>query len=118
VSAVLGLAFALSAAFRRPPTRTLALRLSAPQVEQRLRLAERWRQPAVASVFRVMSVGWGVLLLQAAQQTAMALTLPPGTVMTLEGPVHLTGIGVGASLLYVRRRQHADLAVALLPVRH
>jgi hypothetical protein len=71
-------------------------------------------------VFRVLSLGWGVLLLvQAAQQIAMALTLPPGTVMALEAPVHLvvTGLGIGASLLYVRRRQQADPAVVLIPSR-
>jgi hypothetical protein len=39
--------------------------------------------------------------------------------MALEGPVHLfvTAIGVGASLLYVRRRQQADPAVVLIPSR-
>ena len=49
----------------------------------------------------------------------MALTLAPGLVMTLEGPLHLfvTGIGVGVSVLYVRHRQHADPSVALLPLR-
>jgi len=120
VSGVLGLAFALSAAIGRPLTRTLALRFSAPHPEGRRRLAERWGHPGAASVFRVLSAGWGVLLLlQAAQQATMALTVAPGIVMTLEGPVHLfvTGIGVGASLLYVRHRQQADPSVALLPLR-
>jgi intracellular septation protein A len=120
VSALLGLAFALSAVVGRPLTRTLALRLSAPHADVRRRLTERWGHPGVASVFRVLSAGWGVLLLlQAVQQATMALTLAPGTVITLEGPVHVfvTGIGVGASLLYVRRRQQADPAVALLPAR-
>jgi hypothetical protein len=120
ISALLGLAFGLSAAIGRPLTRTLALRLSAPHPEGRRHLAERWGRPGAASVFRVLSVGWGVLLLlQAAQQAAMALTLAPGTVITLEGPVHLfgTALGVGASLLYVRRRQQCDPSVQLIPVR-
>jgi hypothetical protein len=120
VSAVLGLSFALSAAIGRPLTRTLALRFSAPDRECRRRLAERWGHPSAVSVFRVLSAGWGVLLLlQAAQQTTMVLTLPPGIVLTLEGPVHLlvTAFGVVVSILYVRRRQHADPAVALLPAR-
>ncbi|MFL5799681.1 MAG: VC0807 family protein [Actinomycetota bacterium] len=120
VSGVLGVAFALSGAIGRPLTRTLALRFSAPHPEGRRRLAERWRRPGAASVFRALSVGWGVLLLlQAAQQATMALTLAPGLVMTLEGPLHLfvTGIGVGVSVLYVRHRQHADPSVALLPLR-
>jgi intracellular septation protein A len=120
ISALLGLAFALSAIVGRPLTRTLALRLTAPHAEGRRRLAERWGRPGTASVFRVLSAGWGVLLLvEAAQQATMALTLAPGTVMTLEGPVHLfgTALGVGASLLYVRRRQQSDPSVQLLPAR-
>ncbi|HEX9376903.1 MAG TPA: VC0807 family protein [Actinomycetota bacterium] len=120
ISGLLGITFVLSAAVGRPLTRTLALRLSAQHPEGRRRLAERWMHPSVTSVFRVLSAGWGVLLLgMAAQQTTMALTLPPGLAMTLEGPVHLTGtaIGVAVSLLYVRRRQQADPAVTLLPTR-
>ena len=96
------------------------VRFGAQHAEGRRRLAERWGHPSIAQVFRVLSLGWGVLLLlQAGQQTAFALTLPPGTVMALEGPVHLfvTGLGIGASLLYVRRRQQADPAVVLLPAR-
>src|SRR5262249_19015734 len=120
VSALLGVAFALSAAVRRPLTPTLAVRFGASHAEGRRRLAERWGHPSVAQAVPVLSLGWGVLLLlQAIQQTTFALTLPPGLVMTLEGPVHLfvTGIGVGLSLLYVRRRQQADPAVALIPSR-
>jgi hypothetical protein len=120
VSALLGVAFALSAAIRRPLTRTLAVRFGASHAEGRRRLAERWGHPKVVQVFQVLSIGWGILLLlQAAQQAAFALTLPPGLVMTLDGPMHLlvTGLGVAASLLYVRRRQHADPAVVLIPTR-
>jgi hypothetical protein len=120
VSTLLGVAFALSAAVRRPLTRTLALRFGAPDPESRERLAGRWGHPSISSVFRVLSVGWGVLLLvQAAQQITLALTLPPGIVMALEGPVHLfvTGLGIGASIMYVRRRQQADPAVVLIPSR-
>jgi hypothetical protein len=113
-------AFAVSAACGRPLTRTLAVRFGASHAEGRRRLAERWGHPGVAQVFRVLSVGWGVLLLlQAAEQTTFALTLPPGLVMALEGPVHLlvTAGGVAASLLYVKRRQQADPAVVLIPSR-
>lgn len=120
VSTLLGVAFALSAAIRRPLTRTLALRFGAPDPEARQQLAGRWGHPSIASVFRVLSLGWGVLLLvQAAQQITLALTLPPGTVMALEGPVHLfvTGLGIAASIAYVRRRQQADPAVVLIPSR-
>jgi hypothetical protein len=120
VSALAGVAFALSAALRRPLTRTLAVRFGAQHAEGRRRLAERWGHPSAAQVFRVLSLGWGVLLLlQAAEQTTFALTLPPGLVMALEGPVHLivTAIGVGLSLMYVRRRQQADPSVVLIPAR-
>ena len=39
--------------------------------------------------------------------------------MALEGPVHLfvTGLGIAASIAYVRRRQQADPAVVLIPSR-
>jgi intracellular septation protein A len=120
VSALLGIAFALSAAVRRPLTRTLAVRFGSEHAEGRRRLAERWGHPSVARVFQVLSVGWGVLLLlQAVEQTTFALTLPPGLVMTLEGPMHLliTGFGVLASIAYVQRRQQADPAVELIPNR-
>jgi intracellular septation protein A len=120
VSAVLGIGFAVSAALRRPLTRTLAIRLLTSHLEGRRRLAERWRHPRVLDVFCVLSVGWGILLLiQGAQQAVVALTLPPGTVMALEPPLQLaiTSIGVVASVLYVRRRQDADPEVALLPPR-
>jgi hypothetical protein len=120
VSALLGVAFALSAAIRRPLTRTIAVRFGASHAEGRRHLAERWRHPSVVQVFQVLSIGWGVLLLlQAVEQATVALTLPPGIVMTLDGPMHLliTGLGVAASLMYVRRRQQADPAVVLIPRR-
>ena len=120
VSGALGIGFALSALFKRPLTRTLAIRLSTSHPELRRRLAERWRHPRVRDVFCVLSVGWGILLLlQGAQQAVLALTLSPGTVMALEPPVQVVGtaIGIAASVLYVRRRQDADPEVALLPAR-
>jgi hypothetical protein len=120
VSAALGVGFALSAIIKRPLTRTLAIRLSTSHPELRKRLAERWHHPRVRDVFCVLSVGWGVLLLlQGAQQAALALTLSPGTVMALEPPVQVvvTALGIVASVVYVRRRQDADPEVALLPVR-
>jgi hypothetical protein len=120
VSAALGIGFAVSAAVRRPLTRTLAIHLLTSHIEARRRLAERWRHPGVLDVFCVLSVGWGVLLLiQGAQQAILALTVSPGTVMALEPPLQLavTAAGVVASFLYVRRRQDADPEVALLPER-
>lgn len=120
VSGVLGVGFAVSAALRRPLTRTLAIRLSTSHREGRRHLAERWRHPRVLDVFRVLSVGWGVLLLlQGIQQAVLALTLSPGTVMALEPPVQLavTALGVVASVVYVRRKQDADPEVVLLPAR-
>ena len=71
-------------------------------------------------MFCVLSVGWGVLLLaQAGQQAALALTLSPGTVMALEPPVQVTftAAGIVASILYVRRRQRAYPEIALIPER-
>ncbi|MDP9340988.1 MAG: DUF3159 domain-containing protein [Actinomycetota bacterium] len=120
VSAILGVVFAASAAMKRPLTRYLAIRLSSEHAEGRRRLAERWRQPRALAVFCVLSVGWGILLLvQAGQQAALALTLSPGTVMALEPPVQVTftAAGIAASILYVRRRQRAYPEIALIPER-
>ena len=118
VSALLGAAFAISAAVRRPLTRTLAIHLSAEHHDERRRLAELWRHPKALAVFRKLSLAWGALLLvTAAQQLAMALTVSPGMVMALEPGVHGTAILLGtvASVLYVRRRQRAHPELALLP---
>jgi hypothetical protein len=120
MSAILGLAFAISALIRRPLTRTLALRLSSDHPEGRRRLAERWRHPKAHAVFCTLSVAWGALLLaMAGQQAALAVTVSPGMVMAVDGPAHavLTVLGVVWSILYVRRIQlrHPDLG--LLPVR-
>jgi hypothetical protein len=119
MSAMLGLAFAVSAVIRRPLTRTLALRLSSDHPEGRRRLAERWRHPKAHAVFCTLSVAWGALLLaMAGQQAALALTVSPGMVMAVDGPAHavLTVLGIVWSILYVRRIQliHPDLG--LLPV--
>jgi hypothetical protein len=120
ISAVVGAAFAISAAIRRPLTRTLALRLTTEHPEDRRRLAERWRQPKALAVFRTLSMGWGILLLvTAVQQAFLALTLSPGTVMALDPPVHafVTMAGIGASILYVRRHQRAHPELGLLTDR-
>ena len=120
VSAILGVVFALSAAMKRPLTRYLAICLSSEHPEGRRHLADRWRNPRALAVFCVLSVGWGVLLLaQAGQQAALALTLSPGTVMALEPPVQVTftAAGIVASILYVRRRQRAYPEIALIPER-
>jgi len=120
LSGALGIVFALSAALKRPLTRYLAIRLSSQHAEGRRRLAERWRQPRALAVFRVLSLGWGLLLLvQGGQQAALALTVSPGTMMALEPPVQLvvTVLGIVASITYVRRRQQAYPEIALIPER-
>src|SRR5436190_5461619 len=120
ISGILGIVFAVSAAMKRPLTRYLAIRLSSEHAEGRRHLAERWRHPRALAVFCVLSVGWGALLLiQAGQQAALALTLSPGTVMALEPPVQVTvtAVGIVVSVLYVRRRQRAHPEIELIPER-
>jgi hypothetical protein len=120
MSAILGLAFAISALIRRPLTRTLALRLSSDHPEGRRRLAERWRNPKAHAVFCTLSVAWGALLLaMAGQQAALAVTVSPGMVMAVDGPAHavLTVLGIVWSILYVRRIQLSHPDLGLLPVR-
>lgn len=120
ISAVLGLAFALSAALRRPLTRTLALYFSTEHREERRHLAERWRHPRALRVFRVLSIGWGLwLLLSATEQTVLALNVSPGTVMAVDPGIHAvaTVVGVAVSVLYVRRRQRVHPELGMLPLR-
>jgi intracellular septation protein A len=120
VSGAVGMAFAVSALMGRPLTRWLALRLSTEHHEQRAHLAERWGHPKAHRVFRILSIGWGVvLLLVGVQQGVLAFTVSPGFVMALEGPVQLTVtlLGVAASVLYVRRIQQLHPEVTLLPTR-
>jgi hypothetical protein len=121
VSAVLGIAFTASAAMGRPLTRTIAIRLLAThQDDGRRKLRERWHHPKALSVFRTLAIGWGVLLfLSAGQQTALALTLSPGTVMAVEAPVQTTAtlVGIALSVLYARRRHRAHPELGLLPQR-
>ncbi len=117
-SGLIGIAFGLSAVIRRPLTRTLALRFSTERPEARRRLAERWRHPKALRVFCVLSVGWGtLLLLSGAQQAGLALTVSPGTVVAVEGPVQAaaTALGVLMSVLYVRRHHLRSPELALLP---
>ena len=120
LSAIVGLAFAISAAIRRPLTRTLALRLTTEHAEDRRKLAERWGNPKALAVFRTLSMGWGILLLvTAVQQAILALTLSPGTVMALDPPVHafVTMAGIALSIMYVRRSQRANPELSLLADR-
>jgi intracellular septation protein A len=120
ISAVLGVAFAVSAMINRPLTRTFALRLSAECAESRRTLAEKWRHPKALDIFKALSFGWAALLLvSGGQQIAVAFTLSPGAVMALEGPVTTasTAIGVVASILYVRKFRHSHPELGLLPVR-
>jgi hypothetical protein len=119
-SAAMGVAFALSAVLGKPLTRTMALHLSSDQHEGRRRLAERWGHPLATSVFRMLAVGWGVLLLlMGGQQVLLALSASPTVVMLLEPPVHLTvtALGIVSSVLYVRRIQAAHPELGLLPAR-
>lgn len=118
ISGVVGTAFALSATFRRPLVRTLALHLTTDHHEHRRLLADRWSRPNAVAVFRILSLGWGLLLLaSAAQQGLMAVSVSPGAFITLEAPIRLivTGAGIGASILYVRRRQQVDPELGMLP---
>jgi len=120
LSGILGLAFAVSALLNRPLTRTFAVRLSGDCPESRRKLAERWRHPKALDIFKVLSFGWALLLLlSAGQQIGLAVTLSPGTVMALEGPLTTaaTLIGVTASVMYVRRFRHSHPELGLLPIR-
>ena len=120
VSTVLGVAFAVSAAMNRPLTRTFALRLSTECPDSRRHLAERWRHPKALDIFKVLAFGWAaLLLLSAGQQVGLALTMSPGTVVALEGPITTaaTLIGVALSVIYVRRFRHSHPELALLPAR-
>ncbi|HJP65905.1 MAG TPA: VC0807 family protein [Actinomycetota bacterium] len=119
VSALIGLTFTISALVRRPLTRTLAVALSTECPRGRASLRRTWAHPAAVSVFCTLSAGWGILLLLSAiQQAALALTLSPGVVMTLEPPVQLvaTVAGVAVSVLYVRRRQRLSPELRVLPI--
>jgi hypothetical protein len=121
VSTAIGMAFAVSAAMRRPLTRTLAVMfMSAHHIEGPHGLRERWHHPKALSIFRVLAIGWAVLLLAtAAYQTVMALTLSPGLVVALDGPVHaiLIILGTIASIMYVRPHQRSHPELGLLPGR-
>src|SRR5437879_3716340 len=120
ISAVLGVAFAISAAMNRPLTRTFALRLSTECPDRRRHLAERWGGEKALAIFKVLSFGWAILLLlSAGQQVGLAITMSPGTVVALEGPITTaaTLIGVTLSMVYVRRFRHSHPELALLPAR-
>lgn len=120
VSAVVGTVFAVSALVGRPLTRTMAVALSAETRELRLRLSARWSHPGAERVFRTLSLGWAALLLvSAAQQAVLVLTVSPGAVMAVEPPLQLaaTAIGIAASVAYVRRRERAHPNLGLLTVR-
>ncbi|MFN2590175.1 MAG: VC0807 family protein [Actinomycetota bacterium] len=119
VTALIGLTFTISALVRRPLTRTLAVTLSTECPLGRANLRRAWAHPAAMSVFCTLSVGWGILLLlSAAQQAVLALTVSPGLVMTLEPPVQFgaTILGVVCSVAYVRHRQRQSSDVRLLPI--
>jgi hypothetical protein len=119
-SALMGIAFAISAFIGRPLTRTMALHLSSDHHESRRRLAERWAEPKAHDVFCILSVGWGLLMLGiGGQQIVLALSASPGVVMLVGPPVHavLTILGIAGSVLYVRRMQRRHPEIAMLPAR-
>jgi hypothetical protein len=119
-TAIMGLAFGVSAIIGRPLTRTIALHLSSDQHDGRRHLAERWGHPKATDVFRILSVGWGVLLLAlGGQQIALAVSASPGLVMLLEPPIRavVTLLGIVSSVLYVRRIQQVHPEIAMLPTR-
>lgn len=118
LSAVFGIALVLSGFMGRPLTKTLAVRLCSTDAEQRERLAASWSRPKTVAVFRTLALGWGLWLLASAiQQGAMVIAVSPGVFMAVEPPLRaaLTGIGILASIAYVRRCQTADPELALLP---
>jgi intracellular septation protein A len=118
LTGLMGVAFLVSAAIRRPLTRTLALLLSEECRHARRAKAKAWAHPKITAVFRVLAVGWAVLLLgSAAQQAALILTVPAGTVMAVEPPAQLafTLVGIVLSVRYVRRVQRAHAEVRLIP---
>jgi hypothetical protein len=120
LSGSLGVAFAVSAALRRPLTRTIAILLFAEHAVARRLLADRWRHPRAMSVFRTLSFGWGALLvLSGLQQLVMVISVSPGTVMAAEPAVQafVTVLGTVTSVLYVRRRQQRHPEMGLLPQR-
>jgi intracellular septation protein A len=119
-SAMMGIAFAISAFVGRPLTRTMALHLSSDHQESRRRLAERWAHPKVHDVFCILSIGWGLLMLAiGGQQIVLSLSASPSLVMLLEPPVHAaaTILGIAGSVLYVQRIQRRHPEIALLPTR-
>jgi hypothetical protein len=119
-SALMGIAFAISAFIGRPLTRTMALHLSSDHQESRRRLAEGWASPKAHDVFCILSIGWGLLMLAiGGQQIVLALSASPSLVMLLEPPVHAvaTVLGIAGSVLYVRRIQRRHPEIALLPMR-
>jgi len=120
LSGSLGVAFAVSAALRRPLTRTIALLLFAEHTVGRKLLADRWGHPRAMAVFRTLSFGWGCLLvLSGLQQLVMVISVSPGAVMAAEPAVQafVTVMGTAASILYVRRRQQRHPELGLLPQR-
>jgi intracellular septation protein A len=117
VSVALGAAFAVSAAVGRPLIRLVAIALSVSGREARHRLAERWGHPSATDVFRVLSIGWGLLLLvQGGQQAVLAVTASPGLVIAVTRPIQLvaTVAGIALSVAYVRRRQRRQPELAVL----
>jgi hypothetical protein len=118
ISALLGGAFTLSAAIGRPLIRTVAVFLSTEHGDARRRLFERWSHPRALSIFRTLSTGWGLwLLVSAAEQAVLVMLLSPGMNMAVQPPLQAaaTFLGIGVSILYVKRRDHPELG--LLPAR-
>lgn len=120
LTALSGMALALSASIDRPLTRTAALHLCAEDPGRRRELAARWARPQTMAVFRTLSFGWGFWLMVAAfKQLMLVATVSPGTFVTIEHPIMMTAtaIGIAISVGYVRRRQLQDPELGLLPAR-
>lgn len=120
LTALSGMALALSASLDRPLTRTIALHLCAEDTERRRELAGRWDRPQTMMVFRTLSFGWGFwLLLAAFKQLMLVATVSPGTYVAVEHPIMMTAtaVGIAISVSYVRRRQVQDPELGLLPAR-
>lgn len=119
LSGLFGLTFLASALVRRPLTKTIAVFLSGDGREARARTRHHWRHPKVLEVFCTLAAGWGLLLLiSAAQQGALVMTVSPGMVVAVEAPsqAFFTLAGIVTSIMYVRRLQAVHPELRVLPV--
>jgi intracellular septation protein A len=101
VSATIGLAFLGSLVAARPLIFVIA-RAQSP--ERAAVFDARWVEPAFRRALRVMTAAWGgVLLAEAATRVALALVVPPATLL-LVSPL-LTAAFLGPVVLWTVRRR-------------